>query len=106
MIDNLQLLYGITSVFYAIITIITIIGAIIYTTKKKGISGILMIIGSIINLLCIIARPILSAVANTAELEQELFFIIDYSVTAINCFFSLIFAIGFIIAISKLKKES
>ncbi len=105
MIDNLQLLYGITSVFYAIINIITIIGAIIYATKKKGVAGVLMIIGSIVNLLSQIAQPILSAVANKAELDQDLFLLTNYSVNVINCLFSIIFAIGFILAVSKLKKE-
>lgn len=106
MIDNLQLLYGITSVFYALITIITIIGSIIYTTKKKGIAGLLMIIGSVVNLFAIIAHPILAALANTAHLDQEFFLLTNYSITLVNCLFSIIFAIGFILAMIKLKKDS
>ena len=106
MIDNLQLLYGITSVFFAIIAITTIIGSIIYTTKKRGIAGFLMIIGSVVNLFVIIAHPILSALANTAELEQDPFLLINYSITVANCIFSIIFVIGFLLAIIKLKKDS
>lgn len=106
MIDNLEILYGITSIFYALIAVATTIGAIIYTSKKKGIAGIFMIIGSIVSFLCTIAYPLIAALTSALNLGAEQLMLANYSVTVLSCFFSIIFVIGFILAVSKLKKES
>ncbi|WBU89431.1 hypothetical protein [Cellulophaga omnivescoria] len=106
MIDNFEILYGITSIIYALIAIATIIGAIIYTTKRKGIEGIFMIIGSIVSLLCTIAYPLIATLTSVLNLEPEQLMLANYSINVLSCFFSIIFVIGFIIAVSKLKKES
>ncbi|MDO6490791.1 MAG: hypothetical protein ABJD66_03910 [Cellulophaga sp.] len=106
MIDNFEILYGITSIFYALIAITTTIGAIIYTTKKKDIAGVFMIIGSIVSFLCTIAYPIITALTSALNLDMEQLMLANYSVNVLSCFFSIIFVIGFIIAVSKLKKES
>ncbi|APU08738.1 hypothetical protein A5M85_00065 [Cellulophaga lytica] len=106
MIDNFEILYGITSIIYALIAIATTIGAIIYTTKKKGIAGVFMIIGSVVSFLCSIAYPLIAALTSSLNLEPEQLMLANYSVNILSCFFSIIFVTGFILAVSKLKKDS
>tara|TARA_R110002049_G_scaffold50271_3_gene142722 strand:- start:6988 stop:7305 length:318 start_codon:yes stop_codon:yes gene_type:complete len=105
MIDNLQLLYGITSILYGLLTIVIIAGAILYFTKRKGIAGLLMIIGSIVQFLTLLANPIVSALASTVVLDNESIMYTHYVINVITCLFSILFAIGFIMAMLKLKKE-
>lgn len=106
MIDNLQLLYGITSILYGLLTIGIIAGAILYYIKRKGLAGLFMIIGSIVQFLSILANPIASALANTVGLDSERIIYIHYAINSISCLFSILFAIGFVMAMLKLKKAS
>lgn len=101
--QDYTILYGVLTGFYAIIAILTIIGAIIYTYKKKNIAGLLMIIGSVFQFISSIANPIVNAISVRSGTENIL--VSNLIVNSIGAIFSLIFAIGFIMAMLDIQKK-
>lgn len=104
MTQDYTILYGVLTAFYALIAIATIIGAIIYTSKKKNLAGILMVIGSVFQFFSSIASPIANAISARSGSENIL--ISNFIVSAIGALFSLVFVIGFILAMLDIRKKN
>lgn len=103
MTQDYTILYGVLTAFYALIAIATIIGAIIYTYKQKNLAGILMLIGSVFQFISSIANPIVNAISARSGAENVL--VSNLIISAIGALFSLVFVIGFIMAMLSLRKK-
>ena len=88
--------YGILTAFYGIIAITTIIGSIIYTFKKRNLAGVLMIVGSIFQLISTIASPIITTISSRYSVENII--TSNLIISSVGTIFSIVFAIGFIMA--------
>ena len=103
MTQDYTILYGILTAFYAIIAMATIIGAIIYTYKKKNLAGVLMVVGSLFQFISSVANPIINAIS--ARSGSENIIVSNLIVNSIGAIFSLVFVIGFIIAMLGIQKK-
>jgi len=95
--------YGILTAFYGIIAITTIIGSIIYTFKKRNLAGVLMIVGSIFQLISTIASPIITTISSRYSVENII--TSNLIISSVGTIFSIVFAIGFIMAMIAIKKK-
>lgn len=100
--ESYEIFYGISGVLGFIGQALLLIFSIVYVIKSKSIDGILMLIGSLLLIITMISRPIISALFMIERSASDMVFI-QGILSIISTLFGIIFAIGFAMAMLKLK---